>query len=50
LAGQGLGLQLVNSVCDYARQENRKIIPICWFAKKVMTESDEYKDVLESSD
>jgi predicted GNAT family acetyltransferase len=48
LTGQGIGQELVNQVCDYARQEHRKVVPVCWFAKKVMTESDEYSDVLET--
>ena len=46
LKGQGLGGQLVNKVAEYARQENKKIIPLCPFAKSVMTKSNEYKDVL----
>jgi predicted GNAT family acetyltransferase len=46
LRGQGVGLQLVKEVAEYARQENKKIIPTCPFAKKVMTINDEYKDVL----
>ena len=44
--GQGLGLQLVNEVVEYARQENKKIIPKCPFARDVMTNNDEYWDVL----
>jgi predicted GNAT family acetyltransferase len=44
--GQGLGLQLVKEVAEYARQENKKIIPKCPFAKEVMTKNDEYWDVL----
>jgi predicted GNAT family acetyltransferase len=43
---QGLGLQLVKEVVEYARQENKKIIPKCLFARKMMTKNDEYKDVL----
>lgn len=46
LRGQKIGLQLVNKVVEYARMENKKIIPLCPYAKRVMTESDEYKDVL----
>lgn len=46
LSGKGVGLQLVNKVVELARQENRKIMPVCPFAKKVMTKSDEYLDVL----
>jgi len=46
LRGQGIALQLVNKVVEYARFENKKIIPICPYAKKVMTENEKYKDVL----
>ncbi len=46
LKGQGVGKQLVKKVIEYARQENKKIIPLCPFAKKVMTKSNEYNDVL----
>jgi len=48
LEGRGIGQQLVDSVCDYARQEHRKVVPVCWFAKKVMTESDGYQDILDT--
>lgn len=46
LRGQKIGLQLVNKVVEYARMENKKIIPLCPYAKRVMTQSDEYKDIL----
>jgi len=46
LRGQGVGLQLVKEAAEYARQENKKIIPKCPFARKVMTNNDEYCDVL----
>ena len=41
-----MGQQLVKKIVDYARQENKKIIPLCPFAKKVMTKDKEYEDVL----
>lgn len=44
--GQGFGLRLVQEVVEHARQENKKIIPVCPFAKEVMTKNDEYRDVL----
>lgn len=44
--GQGVGLQLVKEVVEHARQENKKIIPKCPYARKVMTNNDEYRDVL----
>ncbi len=47
LRGQGIALQLVNKVVEYARLEHIKIIPQCSYAKKVMTQNEEYKDVLK---
>lgn len=41
LKGQGIGNQLVNKVVEFARQENKKIIPLCPFAKRVMTKTDD---------
>lgn len=46
LKGQGIGQQLVKTVAEYARQENKKIIPLCSYAKRVMTKNEEYRDVL----
>jgi predicted GNAT family acetyltransferase len=46
LREQGIGLRLVNEVVEYARQENKKIIPKCAYVRKVMTNNDEYSDVL----
>lgn len=46
LKGQGIGHQLVEKVVEFARQENKKIIPVCSFAKKIMTQNEEYADVL----
>ncbi|MDF2678779.1 MAG: acetyltransferase [Bacillota bacterium] len=46
LKGQGIGQQLVKTVADYARQEDKKIIPLCSYAKRVMTKDEEYRDVL----
>jgi uncharacterized protein len=44
--GRGLGKQLVNKVVEYAREENKLILPVCSYAKKVLESSDDYKDVL----
>lgn len=46
LREQGLGEQLVNKVVEYARTENKTIIPECLFAKKVLESSSDYQDVL----
>lgn len=47
LRGQGIGERLVNAAADYARRENKKIVPVCSFVRKLMTGNDEFKDVLQ---
>ena len=44
--GSGIAKRLVLAVIDEARKQNKKINPICSYAKKMMESSDEYKDVL----
>ncbi|HEY4550036.1 MAG TPA: GNAT family N-acetyltransferase [Bacillus sp. (in: firmicutes)] len=44
--GRGLGKQLVDKLVDYARNENKLIIPICPYAKKALESNPEYQDVL----
>lgn len=46
LRGQGIALKLVNKVVEYARTEHKKIIPQCSYAKKVLTGSRDYEDVV----
>lgn len=46
MRGQGIALELVKKVVEYAREEKRKIVPICSYAKAVLTRSNEYEDVL----
>ena len=46
LRGQNVGKQLIKKVVDFARQENKKIVPKCPFAKKEFTKNKEYEDVL----
>jgi predicted GNAT family acetyltransferase len=48
LRGQGIGEKLVNYIVAYAREANKKIIPLCPFAKKEMDKHIEYQDVLNS--
>lgn len=45
--GQGLAEQLVKSGVDKARRENKKIIPLCPFAKREFQEKAEYDEVLK---
>lgn len=44
--GQGLAEKLVLRGVEKARQENKKIIPLCPFAKKEFDTKPEYGDVL----
>lgn len=44
--GQGIARQLVMAAVDFARENNRTILPVCSFAKAVLTRTDEYKDIL----
>ena len=46
LRGKDFGQQLVKAAVDFSRQQGMKIIPICSFAKAVLENTDEYKDVL----
>ncbi len=43
--GHQLAQKLVEHVVDKARRENKKIIPLCPFAKKEFNEKPEYADV-----
>jgi len=45
LKGQGVGKQLVAKVVEKMRKENRKIIPLCPFAKHEFDTTPEYKDI-----
>ena len=44
--GQGLAEKLVAAGVEVARNEGKKIIPLCPFAKKEFDEKTEYADVL----
>lgn len=46
LRGQNVARLLLKKVVDFAREENKKIIPICTFAKAEMNKNNDYKDVL----
>lgn len=47
-SGQGVGKKLLKAMVKKARAEQKKIRPVCEFAKGVMEKTDEYQDVLES--
>jgi uncharacterized protein len=44
--GQGLGKQLVSKVAEYAKTENKAIIPQCTYAKKVLESNASFQEVL----
>ena len=46
LRGQNIGQQLVKKVVDFARENNKKIVPKCWFARDEFEAHKEYEDVL----
>ncbi len=46
LKGKGAGKQLVKKVVEFAMSNNKKIIPICSFAKKEFEKNKEYECVL----
>ncbi|MEM6524819.1 MAG: GNAT family N-acetyltransferase [Bacteroidota bacterium] len=44
--GQGVGLKMVMSAVEYARENELKILPLCPFAKSVFDKRQEIHDVL----
>jgi predicted GNAT family acetyltransferase len=46
LRGTGAGAQLVKAAVEWARAENRKLMPLCPFARSVFDKTPEYRDVL----
>lgn len=46
LRGQGIAGQLVKRVVDEMRIENKKIVPLCPFAKAEFERKPEYQDII----
>ena len=44
--GKDVGKKLVNAVVSYARENEMKILPLCPFAKAIMTKDERFSDVL----
>ena len=44
--GKGIARQMVLAAVDFARSNNRRIIPVCSYAQAFLTRTDEYKDIL----
>ncbi|WP_404451357.1 N-acetyltransferase [Virgibacillus necropolis] len=46
LSGQGVAGKLVEKVVSYAREEGKKVIPECSYAKGKIDKTPEFQDVL----
>jgi predicted GNAT family acetyltransferase len=46
LRGKGVGKQLVDAAVAWAREQGRRVEPLCSYARAVMSRSKEYDDVL----
>lgn len=44
--GKGIARQMVLAAVDFARANNRQIIPVCSYAQAFLTRTDEYQDIL----
>lgn len=44
--GQGVGNLLLDRVVKWAKEDNKKIIPLCPFAKKQMEGNEKYRDMI----
>jgi len=44
--GRGIARQMVLAAVDFARANNRHIIPLCSYAQAFLTRTDDYKDIL----
>ena len=44
--GRGIARQMVLAAVDFARANSRQIIPVCSYARALLTRTDEYKDIL----
>jgi predicted GNAT family acetyltransferase len=45
---KGVGMKLLDKAVAYARENNKKIIPLCPFAKKMFDRKEEIHDVLSA--
>lgn len=46
LNGQGVGKLLLKELVDWVRKENKKIIPLCPYAKAQIEKNKEYHDMI----
>lgn len=46
MGGQGIAKQLLKTAVDWARKEDKKIIPVCPYVKYQMEKNPEYHDMI----
>ena len=46
LNGQGVGKLLLRDLVDWARKKDKKIVPLCPYAKAQMEKNEEYHDMI----
>lgn len=46
LRGQGIAGKLFDKLIEFAREENKKIVPLCSYVKVKMERSSEYEDLI----
>ena len=46
LGGRGVGTALVKHALDYAREQNKKVVPQCSFVSTYIKKHPDYKDLL----
>lgn len=46
LRGQGVGKKLLKEIVDWCRKENKKIVPLCPYAKAQIEKNNEYHDMI----
>lgn len=48
LSGKGVGRLLLAELIEWARKENKKIVPLCPYSKAQMEKNKEYHDMIHS--
>jgi len=46
LRGQGMAGKLLEVLINYAREENKKIVPVCSYVKSKMEKTPEYQELI----
>jgi uncharacterized protein len=46
LRGQGLAAKVVLAAIEYAKEQNLKVIPGCWYVRKFLEKHPEYESIV----